>query len=310
VYPKSPRETAAKSALIFLLLAGCTAREELPQTPTPQPETQANRQPIHSPPEFPAAKQPESLQLGSRPSAGENFTLAELPLDMVWVRRGSFTMGSVDPKSPQNEKPESLITLSKGFWIARTETRQDLFERLMNENPSQYKGPDQPVENVAFFDAREFCRKLTNIEKEHQRLPDGYKYQLPTEAQWEFAAKGKILNKDEKAPSLTDAAWHRNNSNNTTHPVAEKASNILGLHDMRGNVFELCNGFVAPYPGRHVVDWTGKSLNRMRVARGGSWFSNPEKCTQTFRLELPPNYPMANVGFRVALVFVKESGNP
>ena len=291
-----------------MLLAGCTAQEELPQAT--EPETQTKSQPVHSPTKSTPTKQPKVLQSGSPPSTGEGFTLADLPLDMVWIRRGSFTMGSVGPKSPKNEKPASLITLSKGFWIARTETRQDLYERLMNENPSQHKGPNQPVENIAFFDAREFCRQLTNIEKEHQRLPDGYKYQLPTEAQWEFAAKGGTLGKDEKAPALTDAAWHRNNSNNSTHPIAVKAGNILGLHDMRGNVFELCDGLVAPYPGRHVIDWKGKSLNRLRVARGGSWFSNPEQCTRTFRLELPPDYPMAHVGFRVALVFVKESDNP
>jgi formylglycine-generating enzyme required for sulfatase activity len=128
-----------------MLLAGCTAREELPQAT--KPETQAKSRPVHYPTESTPAKQPKGFQPGLPPSTGEDFTLADLPLDMVWVRRGSFTIGSVGPQSPQNEKPASLITLSKGFWIARTETRQDLYERLMNENPSQYKGPDQPVEN-------------------------------------------------------------------------------------------------------------------------------------------------------------------
>lgn len=308
MYPGSPRDTAAKSALIIILIAGCSSQEELPQAS--EPKTQAEDRPVNEPAEHPSPIQARGVQPGSSPIMGENFTLTDLLMDMIWVKRGSFTMGSVNSKSPQNEKPASLITLSKGFWIAKTETRQDLYKRLMNENPSQYKGPNQPVENVAFYDAREFCRQLTGIEKEQQRLPVGYRYQLPTEAQWEFAAKGGMLDKKEKVSILTDVAWHRKNSNNITHPVAVKACNVLGLHDMRGNVFELCDGLAAPYPGRHVIDWKGKSLNRMRVARGGSWFSNPQECTKTFRLELPPDYQMAHVGFRVALVFVKETDNP
>lgn len=221
---------------------------------------------------------------------------------MVWIERGTFRMGSDLPDAPDNEKPPTLTTLSKGFWLARLETRQSLYEKINGENPSLIKGPDHPVENLAYLDAVEFCRRLTDLESKQGRLPKGHAYRLPSEAQWEFAARGGKERLPEDGPTFAERTWHRGNSPEGSHPAGSKSATVPGLHDMLGNVHEFCHGFHASYPGRHVVDWVGKSTLRLRIARGGSWFSPTSECTPAFRYVLPVTTATGTVGFRVALV--------
>lgn len=292
--------------MALLYLAGCSVEKESEAGPMDEEEAASNES---AGTEAPTQKQDSgTLPAGKPPSKGEDFHLTDLGLQMVWIDRGTFTMGSANPTAAKNEKPQTLVTLSQGFWIARTETRQDLYEQLTGENPSLYKNDGQPVENLAFFDARAFCRKLTEHELSKKRLYEGYKYRLPTEVQWEFAARGGRKRNTDEPPALDKAAWHRANSANTPHPVATRKQGLIGLHDMFGNVFEFCEGFAAPYPGRHVVDWVGQSKSRLRVARGGSWFSPMRECSPSFRLELPPDFPTGHIGFRVVLIPPTKAG--
>ena len=248
----------------------------------------------------------KALSDGTTPIEGKDFRISALGLNMIWVNKGSFFMGTKNLKAPKNERPQTLVTLTRGYWIASMETQQVLYAQLMKENPSENNASNLPVENVTFYDARIFCRKLTELERQRQCLPDGYSYGLPTEAQWEFAAQGGAGKKNLNQPPLNESDWHRDNSDMIPHPTGKKTPRLPGLHDMLGNVHELCEGRSGRYPGTQVNDWEGPLEGTFRIARGGSWFSSPNDCRTTFRLEVPSDFRMGNIGFRGALVPVKN----
>ncbi|MBO7524844.1 MAG: formylglycine-generating enzyme family protein, partial [Verrucomicrobia bacterium] len=216
--------------------------------------------------------------------AGQEITipLAEgVELEIVEIKAGTFIMGSPeDEPGRQSNEVQHQVTLTQDYWMGKYEVTQAQYEAIMGTNPSDFKGADRPVEMVSWNDAMEFCKKLTEIEKAAGRLPGGYEYTLPTEAQWEYACRagtttalnsGKNLSDTKQCPEMDEVGWYGYNSDKTTHPVGEKKPNAWGLYDMHGNVYEWCLERYGNYPTSAVTDHTGASTGSYRVLRGGSW---------------------------------------
>ena len=165
----------------------------------------------------------------------------------------------------------------RDFFIGKYPVTQEQWVEIMGNNPSYFKGDDHPVERVSWDDVQEFLKKLNN------KYP-GHNYRLPTETEWEYAAKGGIAFKEyafSGSDDVNEVGWYYDNSDKRTHPVGEKAPNELGIYDMSGNVWELCND-----ESNYIV-------------RGGSWDSNPYLCRASFREDGNPYYRFFSLGFRV-----------
>lgn len=235
--------------------------------------------------------------------AGRTQSIPDLNLTLVWIEPGSFDMGFAG--GDNDEKPVTHVTLSRGYWLGQTEVTQAQWTAVMGNNPSEFKGDERrPVENVNWGEAMEFCHRLTERERAAGRLPDGFAYTLPTEAQWENGCRagttGIFLG------DLSVTAWCNKNSEETTHPVATKQANAWGLHDMQGNVWEIClNWYVPSHPGGSVTDPVGPTSAPYRVGRGGSFKDGVNGCRFTFRHGLPPDGRSSGFGFRLALSSVR-----
>ena len=194
---------------------------------------------------------------------------------MVSVKGGVFMMGA----DGDNQREVKV----KDFYIGENEVTQALWEEIMGNNPSHFKGEDLPVENVSWEDCQEFVQKLN--------AKTGQKFRLPTEAEWEFAARGG--NKTHNfalsgSNTADDVAWFCDNSEVKTHPVKQKSSNEIGLYDMSGNVWEWCQA---------IEGSGGNSF----VLCGGSWYNSPSFCGVTKRYEREANYSGKGSGFRLVL---------
>ena len=239
------------------------------------------------------------------PENGHAWTVPDLGLEMACIRPGTFTMGS--PSSEEGrldgEGPQTRVTLTRGFWLGKTEVTQGQYEALMGSNPSKFTnaGRNAPVEQVSWDDAMEFCRKLTEQERAAGRLPDGYAYTLPTEAQWEYACRAGTAGAYSGIGYFDAMAWCDQNSGNTTHPVAQKQANAWGLYDMHGNVWEWCRDWHGDYPGGDATDPAGPSSGSDRVNRGGGWSNAAQNCRSALRLWYAPGIRSDNLGFRLAL---------
>jgi formylglycine-generating enzyme required for sulfatase activity len=195
------------------------------------------------------------------------------------------------------------VTLTQPFWLGRTEVTQAQWVAVMGSNPSEFKGESLPVENMSWDDAMEFCRKLTAQEKQAGRLPAGYAFTLPTEAQWEYACRAGTTGDYAGDPDAM--AWYNNNSGGTTHPIGTKQANAWGLADMHGNVFEWCRDWYGNYPGGAVTDPKGAASGSFRVSRGGSWYFEASFARSAFRNSNSSAYRLYRVGFRPALGLVQ-----
>lgn len=240
---------------------------------------------------------------GGPPEAAPQFqnrnrTIDDLALVLAPIAPGTFQMGSNDGEN--DERPVTRVTLTRGFWLGKTEVTQAQWQVIMGENPSNFKGGDRPVEKVLWAEAMEFCRKLTARERTAGRLPDNYGYTLPTEAQWEYACRAGTTGP--YAGKLDAMAWYDKNSGKETHPVARKQPNAWGLYDMHGNVWEWCLDWKGSYPGGSVTDPTGASSGTYRVLRGAAWFYGAGECRSTLRYGNASDRRFNHVGFRVALV--------
>ena len=237
-------------------------------------------------------------------------------LDMIWIEPGTFTMGSPsDELGRDSDETQHQVTLTRGYWLGKYEVTQAQYEAVMGTNPSYFKGADFPVEKVSWYNAMDFCAKLTDIERAAGRLPEGYEYTLPTEAQWEYACRaetttalnsGKNLSDKNKCPEMDEVGWYEYNSDSTTHPVGQKMPNAWGLYDMHGNVFEWCLDWYGSYPSSAVTDPKGSSSGSYRVIRGGSWNFNAYSCRSAYRFDsTPSDFNRNYYGFRVALSIVQ-----
>ena len=277
--------------------------------------------------EVKSASSPYKVQTGNKKqffcAKGEskNFTIPlsdTVDLNMIWIEPGTFIMGSPDGElGKYDDETQHEVTLTKGYWLAKYEVTQAQYEAVMNANPSSFKGADLPVEQVSWYDATNFCAKLTAIEKDAGRLPEGYEYTLPTEAQWEYACRagtttalnsGKNLSNKEECPEMDEVGWYAYNSGEKTHPVGQKLPNAWGLYDMHGNVEEWClDGYKENYPSSPVVDPVGPATARYRVMRSGdsSWYGIAASCRSAYRNCDTPDDIAWYIGFRVALARVQ-----
>ena len=217
-----------------------------------------------------------------------------LNLKMIFVEGGTFAMGSNDGFG--DERPAHNVTLDS-YYIGETEITQAQWRAIMGTNPSEYTGDNRPVENVSWEDAQEFCKKLSEL--------TGKKYVLPTEAQWEYAARGGNKSKGytyySGSNNVDDVAVYRDNSGSGHSNVKSKKPNELGIYDMSGNVWECCSDWYDSlyYSTSPETNPQGPSSGSDRVARGGSWGSISGYCRVTFRASSDPSIPYNTLGFRV-----------
>jgi formylglycine-generating enzyme required for sulfatase activity/serine/threonine protein kinase len=220
-------------------------------------------------------------------------------LILLGVPAGTFMMGGSGTGGQQYE-----VTLTKSFWLGRTEVTQAQWESVMGTNPSYFKGNELPVESVSWDDAQEFCGKLNA----KSLLPAGWRFALPSSAQWEYACRAGSATEDYVGP-LDEIAWYSPNSGGKTHPVASKKPNAWGFHDMHGNVWEFCADWYGDYPAGSATDPTGSSNSNSSVVvvrggswNGGSWSNDGADCRSAYRCWNSPNRRAASNGFRVAAV--------
>lgn len=287
--------------------------------------------------------------------------LWDLPLNesvvmpMNWIPAGTFTMGSPDsePGRKADESPRTTVTLTKGYWLGKTEVtigqwkavtgmnvRNKALQLLSDTTLYDFNGKKMTISNfmgfdkndpdkilshendetpmyfVSWYEAMAFCKRLTEHERAAHRLPTGYEYTLPTEAQWEYSCRAGTTSPTYTA-STDEVAWYGANSfkdyvgkglgnpNAGPHNAGTKAANKWGMQDMLGNLWEWCYDWYGPYPGGNVTDPTGPATGVYKTNRGGSFGSGIYDERSAARAKNPPNEDSAWRGFRVALAAVK-----
>ena len=232
----------------------------------------------------------------------EAAAAAVASMEFVWIPAGEFQMGF------PNVEPVTHVRISRGYWLSRHEVTQAVWQAVMGTAPSRFSGCGEcPVENVSWYDAQEFIDTLNARSR-------GPRYRLPTEAEWEYAARagttreaaweqalGTGDNWEDHAASLDAIAWYEDNSGGRTHPVGQKEPNAWGLHDMRGNVYEWVEDWHGDYPGGSVTDPRGPASPeyRHRVSRGGSWGGDAWRCRASHRAVDSPDTRNEFAGFRI-----------
>jgi len=235
--------------------------------------------------------------LGSDSFVDYTETVKNLNIAMVAVKSGTLTMGCTSEQGDDcrdSEKPAHRIQISD-FFIGKYAVTQAQWKAVMGDNPSYYKGDNLPVERVSWNDAQEFISRLNAL--------TGKQYRLPTEAEWEFAARGGISSKGYKysgSNNVSDIAWIESNSAKTTHAVGTKMPNELGIFDMSGNVMEWCNDWLGQYTEIGKVNPKGAGSGSHRVGRGGSWNSADRIVRVSARSGNTPDSRAMNLGFRLA----------
>jgi formylglycine-generating enzyme required for sulfatase activity len=196
-------------------------------------------------------------------------------IEMVYVPAGSFAMGSPASEAGQGEQRQRQVTLTKAFYLGRYEVTQEQWERVMGNNPSEFKqvGKTAPVEKVSWTDCQEYVGKLNTLDP--RPSPPGT-FRLPTEAEWEYACRAGTTGA--YAGILDEMGWYDKNSGKTTHPVGQKKPNAWGLWDMHGNVWEWCADWAGNYPAGPATDPAGPETGECRVMRGGSWNFDASIC--------------------------------
>ena len=228
----------------------------------------------------------------------KTFTVNGVQFTMMPVEAGTFTMGAtseqVNPDS--DEKPTHQVTLTNNYYIGQTEVTQALWKAVMGRKPSRFMGDNRPVEKVSWNDCQKFITKLNSL--------TGQKFRLPTEAEWEYAARGGKKSQGYQysgSNNLEEVAWYYDNSSSQTHDVATKQPNELGVYDMSGNVWEWCQDWYGSYSSTSQTNPTGATSGSYRVNRGGSWRNNAGYCRSSNRSSNSPDNTYFNLGLRLVL---------
>ena len=319
-------------ALGIIWLLPSTPVEE---TPSPPESIPSDSDPAVSTP----SKQGDATDfwrdlLDVAPAQGDLWTLASLDMTLVFIEAGECEMGSDSSTVQNDERPAHTVTISRGYWLGTYEITNKQYRQFVNQSgyqgaaeadknymrPQLYTpqhpslGDDYPVIAISWHNAMAFCQWLTRQESQAQRLPRGYAFCLPTEAQWEYAARGGSRDQTTYAGSnrLDDVAWFLDNSAQRCQRVGAKQANALGLYDMSGNVWEWCLDWRGPYTSDKAIDPVGPEVvidpndpeaeGLERINRGGSWFSSSGNCRITNRGFQAPMFTNSYLGFRVALV--------
>ena len=269
----------------------------------PQPTRPEPQQPVQQP-QRPVQQQPEPEPTPTPEPERPQHNLPDIA--MVYVSGGTFTMGATSEQGSDAydwEKPAHSVTLS-GYYIGKYEVTQALWEAVMGSNPSKFKGDNLPVECVSWDDVQEFLRKLNAM--------TGKRYRLPTEAEWEFAARGGNSSRGYKysgSNNIDNVAWYTDNSGSRTHAVGTKSPNELGIYDMSGNVWEWCQdwysgSYYGSSPRTNPQGPNSGSYSELRgdcrVIRGGCWGNDAGDCRVSYRFR-SPNACYDYLGFRLAL---------
>ncbi len=243
---------------------------------------------------------PKTAPPPTPPATADTYTEDPNGLGIVMqkIKGGTFTMGSPDTEAGSDEKPTHRVTLDD-FYMGKYEVTQAQWQSVMGNNPSNFKGSNLPVENVSWDDIQVFLKKL--------KQKTGKEYRLPTEAQWEYAARGGNKSKGYTyagSNNLNEVAWYDDNSGSKTHAVGQKKPNELGIYDMSGNVWEWCRDWYADdyYSKSPSSNPENTTTATYRVLRGGSWNFNARSCRSAYRSRNTPSNRYNNNGFR--LVFL------
>ncbi len=255
------------------------------------------------------------------------FSVERVEQRMRWIPPGRFQMGSPNEEEGRDtDESRHWVTLTRGYWLADTPCTQALWEVVMGENPSRFKSPDRPVEQVSWEDCQTFLAEL-------KRRVEGLDIRLPTEAEWEYGCRsgtetatyaGDLDIRGVRDARVLDAiAWYGGNSGEDfeledgadssewseqqythrragTHPVAQKEANPWGLYDSLGNVYEWCSDWFGSYEGAEVVDPQGPETGSSRVIRGGSWHGFARRVRAAYRFRYTPSFRWTHLGFRLA----------
>ena len=219
-------------------------------------------------------------------------------IEMVKVEAGTFMMGATsEMKNPyDDEKPVHQVTLTNDYYMGKYEVTQALWQVVMGKNPSYFKGDNLPVNYVRWKDCQRFISKLNSM--------TGRKFRLPTEAEWEYAARGGKKSRGYQysgSSNISDVAWYDGNSGDKTHPVGTKQANELGIYDMTGNVLEWCQDWYGSYYSSSQTNPTGSDSGSARVSRGGGWNCNASYCRLSVRFYYTPDFRLDILGLRLAL---------
>ena len=292
-----------KHIILFLLLMLCPIGMAAQSTITrhkPKPAVTKHK-PAAKPKTKPKpAPRRNSTHHSSSTSSTVNLSaeLNKLINNMVYVSGGTFTMGATSEQSSDansDEKPTHNVTLSS-YYICKYEVTQALWRTVMGSNPSKFKGDNLPVEYVTWNDCQTFINRLNSY--------TGRNFRLPTEAEWEFAARGGNNSRHYKYSGsnyIGNVSWYDDNSSNRTHPVGTKQANELGLYDMSGNVWEWCSDWYGSYSFYSQNDPTGPNSGSYRVLRGGSWSDLARFSRSSIRFYSSPGGRNSDLGLRLVL---------
>jgi formylglycine-generating enzyme required for sulfatase activity len=256
---------------------------------------------------FEGCKRKEPQDSGQMSTSKPGEIKAESGVEMVLLPGGRFTMGD----KSQVDAPPHQVTVSP-FYIDKYLVTQEQYERVMADNPSRWKGPKNPVEQVRWSDAVRYCNKRSVSENlkpcydlntwQCDSTADGYR--LPTEAEWEYACRAGTETAyffGSDASKLTDYAWMDENSGGRPHPVGQKPPNPWGLYDMHGNVWQWCNDFykVDYYQESPEENPRGPKDGETKVVRGGAWKFSAESCRSGYRYNEDPGYSDVCFGYDI-----------
>ena len=290
--------------LLLALPLGMVAQSTIrrPSKPKPKPKVE-NSKPKPKPEPKSKSRTSSTSTSQSSPQPAPQITpqraeLNKLINNMVYVSGGTFTMGATSEQGSDaydHEKPTHSVTL-RSFYLCKYEVTQALWRAVMGNNPSYFKGDNLPVENVSWNDCQTFITRLNSL--------TGKKFRLPTEAEWEYAARGGNRTRGYKYSGnngLSNVAWYDENNSSKTHPVGLKSSNELGLYDMSGNLWELCSDWIGTYSSSAQTNPIGPLSGSRRMMRGGCWLNDARDCRLSVRAHCAPDDRGYNLGLRLAL---------